>query len=330
MKSIKYIIYIAVAGVLYLSSCKKEGTNIFNMFTDVEITFHDTGKTSITGYKQVMDGDTVSIAYTITSKKDMYAACLLEVGTSSPAKVDIKPSDRRSFSNVIKIKATRIGQTSYRVYPLDRQGVYMGDGGKLITIDVVNNMSYFNERIVRPADTTAKINPCFLSLTTGETFSYSEVAANPSLSSKIDCGIYGVFYPEVPASGSTAAIPEYHRYYLYSLSKSPSPFTVYDVAAWNKRTTLFSNRLTISSSDFGKLISASSLGTAAAKVTIDQSGPVEVANSAPAAGAPVPAIGTSCVYFKTPEGKFGIAYMSSTGRNHLTGRYLTFQIKIQQ
>jgi hypothetical protein len=150
MKLIKSIIGFAALGALFLTACKKEGENIFNMFNDVEVTFHDTHPFSITGYKQVNDGDSVYIDYTITSKdKDMYAACLLEVGTSSPIKTVLNDSQRKSYSGVIKMKATKAGKTSYRIYPLDKVGVYMGDGGKTITIDVLPNISYFNQRIVK-------------------------------------------------------------------------------------------------------------------------------------------------------------------------------------
>lgn len=330
MRNITSTIIIAALTTLVLLSCKKEGENIFNMFNDVEITLHDKDKTSITGYKEVMDGDSVTIDFTVTSKKEMYAFCLLEVGQATPVRTELKPTERTSYSGVFKMKVTKSGKTSYRIYPLDRMGFYMGDGGILITIDVVTNISFFNERILRPGDALNKTKPCFMSLATGELFSYDDIAANTSLSSKIDFGVYSVFVPEVPATGSTAAVPEYYRYYLYSLSKTPSPFPAYDLSGWSKRTTVFSNRLTTGSTDFDKVTGGSTLATLAAKVTIDQSGPIEIANSAPSAGAPVAAIGNSYLYFKTPEGKYGALYMSSAGNNYQTGRYLTFQIKVQK
>ena len=77
MKIFKSIIGFAALGAMCLSSCKKEGENIFNRFTDVEVTLHDTGPNSITGYKLVNDGDDITIDYTVTSKEDMYAMCLL-------------------------------------------------------------------------------------------------------------------------------------------------------------------------------------------------------------------------------------------------------------
>ena len=236
----------------------------------------------------------------------------------------------KGFSNVIKINAPKLENNLHCIYPLDKQGVYMGDGGKLITIDVVNNINFFNERILRSADTVVKVNSCYLSLSTGEVFSYSQVAANTSLSSKIDFGIYGQFVPPVPATGNTAAIPSYWRYYLYSLSKSPSAFPLYDISTWTKKATLFSNRLTTGAADFIKVTGSTTLADLASKVTINQLGPIQVSNSAPSAGAPDAPIGNSYLYFKTPEGKVGALYLSSTGNNYKTGRYFVFQIKMQK
>lgn len=331
MKKIRSIINVAATAVFLLSACKKEGESIFNMFTDVEVTLHDTGPTSITGYKLVNDGDEVTIEYTLTSKTaDMYAACLLEVGTSSPLRTNLNDSQRRSYTGVIKMKATKIGKTSYRIYPMDKQGVYMGDGGKVITIDVAPNMSYFNERFLRLPDSLTREGNCYLSLSTGEMFSYNQVAADPGLSSKIDFGIYRVYNPDVKNAQGAVTSYAHYRYYLYSLSKSPLPFNHFDISSWTKRGTLFSNRLATGSTEFPKFTSGSTIANAASKATINQLGPVEIALQLVNGGnAPAP-IANSMVYFKTPEGKYGVVYLSSIGANYKTGQYLVFQMKSQK
>jgi len=331
MKVIKSIIFFAAFGALFFSACKKEGENIFNMFTDVEVTLHDTNPLSITGYKQVNDGDSVYIDYTITSKsQDMYAACLLEVGTSSPTKTILNDSQRRSYSGVIKMKATKAGKTSYRIYPLDKVGVYLGDGGKTVTIDVLPNISYYNERFVRLPDSVTKEGQCYVSLSTGELFSYNQVMANPQLSGKIDFGIYRKFTPEVKnAQGQITSAANY-RFYLYSLSQNPLPFTHFDISTWTKRATVFGARLTTGSTEFPKYTSGSTIEAVASKATINQLGPIEIALILPNGGTtPAPA-SNSMVYFKTPEGKYGVLYLSSIGSNYKTGQYLVFQMKSQK
>jgi hypothetical protein len=329
MKLIKSIIGFAALGALFLTACKKEGENIFNMFNDVEVTFHDTHPFSITGYKQVNDGDSVYIDYTITSKdKDMYAACLLEVGTSSPIKTVLNDSQRKSYSGVIKMKATKAGKTSYRIYPLDKVGVYMGDGGKTITIDVLPNISYFNQRIVRVPDSLSKEGECYVSLSTGELFTYNQVMANPELSAKIDFGVYRKFFPEVRNAQNSITQNAHLKYYLYSLSASPLPFSHFDISTWTKRGTLFSTRFTTGSTDFPKFTSGSTIQTSASTKTINQLGPVEIALLS--SGTVTASFTNSLLYFKTPEGKYGALYLSSVGANYKTGTYLVFQIKTQK
>ena len=331
MKLIKSIIGFAALGALFLSACKKEGENIFNMFTDVEVTFHDTHPFSITGYKQVNDGDSVIIDYTITSKdKDMYAACFLEVGTSSPIKTVLNDSQRKSYSGVIKMKATKAGKTSYRIYPLDKVGVYLGDGGKMITIDVLPNVSYFNQRFVRVPDSLTKEGECYVSLSTGELFTYNQVMANPQLSAKIDFGIYRAYNPVVRNAQGNITTNANYKYYLYSLSKSPLPFNHFDISSWTKRGTLFSSRLSTGSTLFPKFVSGSTIQDAASAATINQLGPVEIAVQVINATSNPSPVSNSMLYFKTPEGKYGVLYLSSVGANYKTGTYLVFQIKMQK
>ena len=85
MKSriLKMIFPFFIAGVLF--SCKKEGENVFNMFEGVTVTFNANSPYSITGYKEVNNGDSVYIDFTIRSAdKDMYEVWFLEAGQNSP------------------------------------------------------------------------------------------------------------------------------------------------------------------------------------------------------------------------------------------------------
>ncbi len=304
MKNIKLVL-LSCFVFLFASSCKKEGTNIFNMFTDVEVIYHDNSPYSITGYKQVNDGDSIYIDVTVKSaKEDMYVLCLLQAGTTSPTKVTIKEANRREVSHTFKMKATKAGKTSYRVYPLDKRGIYLGDNYKSVTIDVKPNFTFLNERLLFSPDTVEKVKKCYLSLTTGETFSYSEGKGNES---KIDLGVYSQLVEENKVL--------VRRFYLYSLDANPLPFNAYDISSWNKRKTLFSTVTVSGGSKFTSFTSASLITAAANAVNINQSGPILIK-------------GGELIYFKTQEGKIGAIYVfSSTLNSHSLGHYLNLQVK---
>ena len=294
-----------------LFACKKEGDNVFNMFDDVSITYHNNSPYSITGYKEVNDGDSVFIDFTIKSpNRDMYQVWLLETGTENASmKIPITDdSQRREFSHVIKLKADkRAGKTSYRVFPVDKDLVYMGDGHKQVTIDVRPNYTFLTERYAYSPD-SQKVKKCFFSLSTGEAFSYSEGKQNEA---KIDFVVDTILVPR-PNTPNTYEI----KTVMYALDAPDSPlYSFYDLSSWNKRNTVFSTAVNAGTT-FTNFKTGSQIRAAAEKAKPDKKGPIEIKTG-------------QLVYFKTHEGKYGALKIETiTFSHHQNGLYFEFQIKM--
>lgn len=324
----KYIsLSLILCSMLLLNSCKKEGDNIFNMFTDVTVEFHNNNPQNIVDHKVVNVGDEIWIDYTVTSnKEDMYTMNLLEVGTSSPTKYPLNESQRRSASGLIKLKATnRTGRISYRLYPTDKTGIYLGDGYKTLTIDVNNDFTFTTERFLFPPNTILA-NPntgevthpifdpaaeSFLSLTTGETFSYSKGSAN---SSKIDLGLYRTLTARLNSTTKLYDFTSTDMIYSVGATPSPVPGNNFDVATWpTKRRTLFSALVSGGSTTFNNHKTGLSITDAAKKLGVNST--VAVAS------------GGSMYYFLTPEGKYGAILINNNGFDRVRGNYLNVFIK---
>jgi len=313
MKSRISKIFLFLSGVLLLAGCEK-GENIFNMFEDVTVTLHENSAYSVTGYKEVNDGDSIHIDFTINSaNKDMYEVWLFESGLESPTlKIPITDeSKRREFSSIIKLKAnTRAGKTTYRVFPVDKDLVYMGDGHKQIVIDVKPNFRFLTEKHLFLPD-SQKVNKCFGSLSTGETFSYSQGKANEA---KIDFGIDTAW---VVISQTPTTVVKELKYHMFSPDAANLPlFPFYDLSGWNKRTTLFSVPITSNAAKaFTDLKLASQIIAGAQKAKTEQKGPFTFASG-------------SLIYFKTQEGKFGALYIKAMANSYSLGTYVEYQVKI--
>ncbi|MEJ6981245.1 hypothetical protein WG906_12330 [Pedobacter sp. P351] len=296
--------------MLLLAGCVKE-ENIFTMFDDVQITLHNNSPYSITDYKEVADGDSVYIDFTISSaKKDMYEVWLLETGQTAPSlKIPITDnSKRREFSYTIKLKADkRIGPTSYRVFPVDKELVYMGDGHKQVTIDVKSNLTFLTERYAFFPD-SQQVKKCFLSLTSGQLFSYNEGKENES---KIDLGVDTIFVL-VP---NTTPKRYDRKYVIFSPDALNKPlYSFYDMNSWNKRTTLFSVPETIA--PFVNFKTGAQIVKAATpKINPGQKGPFQFTSG-------------QMIYFKTQEGKYGALTATVINSFSKGGDYVEFQIKI--
>ena len=237
-------IFIKILGVfavlpLIFSSCKKEGKNIFNMF-DVTVDFHSNSPYSVTDYKIVNAQDSVYLEYTINSPtKDMEVVCIFENGSGAPfSKTTLKDSQRRSYSGVVKLKmSNKVGKTTYRIWALDGAGVYLGDGYKSVTVDVVPDYTYWAGRKLyvygtRTPDKTFdsyKSEKSYFSVTTGESFSYNEGAANAD---KIDFGMSTTI-------DATKAGDDIFIISCYALSANYLK-TDYPVDTWTDKGTLFS------------------------------------------------------------------------------------------
>ncbi|MNJ93820.1 hypothetical protein D3C87_115070 [compost metagenome] len=310
---IKYL-GCALVTALFLASCKKETTNIFNMFEDVKVTFHSNSPYAVTDYKLVNVDDSVYIEYTIESaKKGMFAVCIFETSSALPTKIFLNSSQRKSYSGIVKLKMnTRVGKISYRIWALDSAGVYLGDGYKMITLEVKSDYNYYAGREVFSPDTLEKVNPCYLSLNSGERFSYSNGAAN---SAKIDLGLY-----RVPVINPTTQKLATYKYDFYTLNANPLPFTAYDMSSWTKRATLISAPKTGQSNTWlNSLRTGTQIGTLGKSAKPN----LKATTTGLSAG--------SLFYFLTPEGKYGAVYVNSVEINNLkSGVFINVDIKVQK
>lgn len=311
-------LFIAVS---IFSSCKKEADNIFNMFTDVNVTFHGDHPYSVTDYKLLEDGDSVYVDYTITSaKEDMYTVVVELVGATSAtglqrtATVVTDASERRSYSRTLKTKMQRDGKATYRVYALNQKGHYIGDGDAKVTVEGKPSFNIVSNRRIYTADTVAIDQASFYSIMRGETFTYDSGQAN---SADIDFGIWSRRDPR-PGQESNFI------YNYYSISASPNPFTPYDISNWDKRVTLFSNPVTNQTNNFlYSWVSGDVIEEQAKSRTLDViSTNFETFQAGLFAG--------NAVFFQTPEGKYGVFLVNATSSDLQGKRFVNITVKVQK
>lgn len=314
-------LFLAALGILLFSSCKKDSENIFTMFTDVTVAYHNSDPRCVTDYKLVNDKEEVWIDFTITSAaEDMYSYTVEKSASNQTPERTVytitNPAQRRSFSNVIKVIMDRDGKTSYRIYALNQKGIFIGDGKKSITIDVnPSYMIYANRNIYLP-DSAIRSLPSFFSLNDATGYSYTQGAFNAA---KIDLGIYRRL-----ASNSTPTAVSYVLN-LYSPSVAVNPLTVYDISTWTpKRTTRFSAPVTGQANAFlTGAISGSTIETLAKARSINLSATTAtLAANGLAAG--------SAVFFLTQEGKYGMLYINAVTSDYQSRPYINVSVKVQR
>ncbi|MEI6950306.1 hypothetical protein V9K67_24205 [Paraflavisolibacter sp. H34] len=311
MKHIPTRIYALIIGLCGLmASCKKEASNIFNMF-DVTLTLHNDKPNAAAERNDLNPGDSVVVDYTINSpNQDMYMVCVLKVGATTPfIKIPInETAKRRSYSGQLTLKAEGVGESSYRIWALDKDGVFLGDGYKTIVLNVLSDYRHLSNRKLYFPDTVGKQAQSYLSLAKGTTYSYTEGAANAA---DIDLGIYRAFKVETNGTITTT-------YYLYSPSAPTNPFAPYDLSGWaNKRTTLFSAATGSAANFISLLKSGKAIEAEAKKVTLN----LTHVSAGIKAG--------QYVFFRTPEGKYGAMVVNAVATDYLGNPYLNVSIKIQ-
>lgn len=300
---------IACCGLL--ASCKKEAQNIFNMF-DVTLDLHSDKTNAVKEYNQVNPNDELVIDFTIKSpNKDMYMICIWRAGQGTPG-IRIPITDagrRRSYSDAITIKADQgVGTTTYRVWALDKDGVYLGDGEKQIVLEIKSDFRYMTNRNVYFPDTATKKMASFFSLGKGVAYNYGDATANAG---DIDFGIY-----RKPSYNPTTGVFQGWIHGLYTPATEPNPFTPYDISGWTKRGTLFSAATNNGAATFNGFKTGVALETEAKKKTIN------LTHISTGYGAGF------LFYFKTPEGKFGALLVNATTSNFNDEPYVNFSYKV--
>lgn len=305
--------------LLAFSACKVESENIFNMFDGVKVTFHNNSQYAIVEDAVVNDGDSVHIYYTVTSANEDMMAVVVDstngTGTYSQREILTTESERRSYSGVVKFKMQRDGKMTFRFYAKNDKNVYIGDGYTSITVDGAPSYTLFADRKLY-APVEGEDNPSFLSLTTGQTYSYDEASA---VSDQIDFGIDTIF-------DNRTAYSTFLVYNLYALTVDEYPVPYYDVSGWTRRETKFSTPVTASNAytTFTRtLVSASRIEEQASNQAInrEQTDGVQYTQGLAAA---------CMIYFRTPEGKYGAMYVNQATRDQQGRRYVSVDIKIQK
>lgn len=313
--------------------------NILNMFK-VKLTLHQSQPYAM-GENNVMNispTDSVLIDYTIESPDDdMYQVALYKTGGGLPQiRIPITDTmDRRTYSGQFMFYGADLGagsSTTYRIWGNDRNGVYLGDGGRKMTINVSSDMQYYtNKRVLFP-DSATGVAPCYVSLSDGELYSYSTGADH---SATIDMGLFtrndttDVKTGDVNGDGKldTISFSLKKVNYLYSLAADPLPFTYYDVSSWTKRGTLFSKPVKKGSvTDMPKKFNVGAKIESEAKkqkinLTMVPSSAEEAESTPLAAG--------QYIYFLTPEGKYGVILIQSISYNYRLDAYMQLIWRIQ-
>ncbi|TJZ62151.1 hypothetical protein FAZ15_06480 [Sphingobacterium olei] len=318
MKRNKILAFLTVITLATLSSCSVESENIFTMFKDVNVTFHDDSPYAVTDYKRVNDGDSVHISFTISSaNKDMIKIVVDSTrgngaGQVATREFATKEHERRSYSGKIKFKMARDGKTTFRIWALDDKNIYIGDGYKTVTVEGTASYTHLASRTVYAPWGGGDVNT-FYSLGKGRSFNYAEGQAN---SADIDFGIY-VLSDTRPAHLNRAA------FNLYSISTPVNPLPEYDISSWEKRETLFSAPITGSLSTFNDVLASSSMIEQEAKKRTINLTHTNVTNWDSA-------LGPGCmVYFLTPEGKYGALLVNQTSADFDRRPYLAISTKVQ-
>jgi len=306
-----------ITGLIFIfTACKKEAPNIYNMFNDVSVTFHDSHPFSITDFKEVNDGDSIYIDYTITSaNQDMAAVCVKREGIERPVLQINLPdnADKRSYSGVFKLQATRAGENKYRIYALNQQAQYIGDGYKAVSFNVRPNFTLIANRRIYLPDSVSTDQAIYYSIKRGQAFSY---AAGKDISADLDFSFY-----RKPAGINDRNATYGYLYHLYSLSANPLPFTSYDISSWSKRETLFSKAFNDANAFRDELVSGVSIQSIAStkSPTLKATAPTS---------AETLKLG-SVVYFKTPEGKFGAIHIKQIDFDYDKKPFMVINVKIQ-
>lgn len=250
MKQFKNIVMLAGICII-LASCKKEVPSLFNMY-DVTLDLDFGSKVQNTeGQIDISTTDSVIINYTLTSPSaDMYGVGVFKNGASGPTVTSFKAA--RTYTGVLKLygKDLGIGSTTYRIWGVDQKGVYLGDGYKQISVNVVNDIEYITNRYVYLpvlSEDAGKLES-FVSLTgvaAGKTYTYN---AGKEASAEVDFGLcrrrvdttvkVKVLRPDASAADKEKdTLVSYFPLIFYSPDASPDPNITagYDMAAWTTR-----------------------------------------------------------------------------------------------
>jgi hypothetical protein len=300
MKKYNISVILLLIAMVALISCEKKVDPIDDTFT-VQVNFKNSGPGFLTSNVEVNPKDSIFFDFNLTSEKDV---SWIEI-KKNDTRIDtfkMTPATSRNFSKTVRYRAdSSAGSYSYRILAYNSMGVYLGDGGKLIVVTVKPDFDFYSYRFLYVPDSTAKTNKCYFATKTGQTFSYTEGAANSAL---ID---FGYYYDTAVANKHT----------IYALSSPQPQLSFYDISTWTKNATIFKRATTPT---FANLTAGAGLRAAG------------LTNLASGTASKITAIASgNLIFFKTAAGKYGaidIRFIEGASANKTT--YINVDVKIEK
>jgi hypothetical protein len=310
--------FLALSSLFILGSCSKEADNIFNMFEDVTVEFKNSDPRCVVDHKVVNDNSEVWIDFTINSgNEEMYSVIVEKSVNAGLERTTYTPTnaERRSYSNILKTTIQRDGSASYRVFALNAKGIYIGDGYKKVTVEQNASYKILPNKVIYFPDTVGKVLPSFFSLRDGNTFSYTNAAAN---SANIDFGIFRTLYKDAQGNTKFAAN-------LYNAIAPSTIFPIYDISAWTtKRATKFSAPTTSNAATVfaNSCVSSSTIEAQAKMRTINLNATTGTTDVTGVASGMI-------IFFLTPENKYGVMLINSVTSDYDKKPLINVSVKIQ-
>ena len=308
----KKIIFGSLVLGLILSACEKKVEPVDTFHVTVE--FRNSGGKFVTSDVTLNPKDSIYFDFTISSPTDMSYIEIQKNGT----RIDtfrLNSSNNRSFS---LIKGYRVdsaaGDYTYRVLARDARAIFMGDGGKMFTVTVRPDFSFWSYRILQVPDTVAKTNKAYFSSSDGKTYSYSDGGANTG---SMDFG----YYWDTTGRGTSSTSDDL-KHTIYSLSAPQPQLSYYDISSWTKNVTLL-KKMPTSVNFVTGLTSGGAIQTLiGGNMTSGTSSKVSTVSTT---------AGNNVIGFKTATGKFGailIRYVNGDSPNKET--QIEVDVKVQK
>jgi len=294
---------LALLMVWGLTGCLKK-IDIINSNT-VEVTFNNSGTKFVTSDITLNPKDSIFFDFTIKCPGNMKYVSIQKNGVDI-VRDTLTVATRNLYSTVKKLMSDSIpGVYTYSVVAKDTGGIYLGSNGFKVTI--APDFIYYVDRRLYVPDTTAKTSKTYYSASTGNTYSYSEGAAN---SASID---FGYYYDTTSAN----------KFTIYALTANPVSF--YDVSSFTKNATVFKR---ITSPAFTAITSSAELQKQG--VLALSSGALSKVSVANGATTPGTIVGNTYM-FKTAQGKYGAIFVIYASLDSPAfGNYITVDVKIQK
>lgn len=307
----KYIIGLFAATAM-LAACEKkvDAIDTYNVTVD----YRGGGK-NIAGDVEVNPKDSIYLDFTINSQDDMSYIEIQKNGV----KVDTfrlnNATNKKSYSLLKGYRAdSAAGSYTYRVLARNGAAVFMGDGGKQITVTVKPDFNFWSYRILQVPDTTNKTNKCYYSSVDGNIYSYTDGGAN---SAKIDFG----YYWDTTGRATTSTSDDL-KHCIYALNAAQPQLGYYDISTWTKNATLL-KKMPSSVNFVSQLTSGGAIQTLiGGNMTSGTSSKITLISTT---------AGSNVIGFKTAAGKFGamlVRYVNGDSPNATT--QIEVDVKVQK